>query len=146
MHPQDHLHEYVYEQGDTGAGDFLHFMNWLREVAPELTPNVYPVFKPKKLSPLQAADFVTWEQRFFACEHLRGRIPEVRESFAILMKLEKDWGVIDRPKLIEWCDWMEIPKRGASAPLSQRERARWRPAPLSKIKRLSAPRGRGAGH
>lgn len=133
-HPHDHLQEFVYERGDTGQGDFSALLDWVREAAGDrLAEQVYPTFKPKSLEPLQAADFAAWEQRFVVSRRVQGFSDGFRESMGILLTLRNrnDWGLVAKPKLIEWCDWLGVPKR-TSVKRPQKERAKWRPAPLRK--------------
>jgi hypothetical protein len=124
--------EFVFEDGDTGRGDFLRFMDWTREATRNKIDPAYPVFKPKSLEPIQAADFVCWEQRYVATKKALGNYTALRDSLAVLLKVDHSWGLIHRTKLIEYCDWLAVPKRTASAHVSQKERARWRPEPLRK--------------
>ena len=135
------IKEFAFEQGDTGFGDLLHFMTWMRKaVAPGTLDSIHPVPKPKSLEPLQAADFAAWEQRYVASRRLTGQLGSIRDSLRELMKVKNDWGVIDQPKLLEYCEWLGVPKRTSSTRLSQKERARWRPVPMRKS---SAPGERG---
>jgi hypothetical protein len=139
---KDLISEFVFEEGDSGFGDLLQFMNWARKaVRPGALDCVYPIPKPKTLEPLQAADFTAWEQRYVAAKRSAGEIPEFRPSLRALMTVRNDWGVIDGPKLVEYCEWLGVPKRAASQRVSQKERARWRPLPLRK-----AETKRGGGH
>jgi hypothetical protein len=129
-HPRDMLCEFVFEEGDCDRGDLLHFMDWVRKLIGkdwEKCCNIYPVFKPKTLEPLQAADFAAWEQRTIATEFIEGEFVGFRPAMQQFLRLENDNGIIDKPKLIEYCDSLGVPKREAWRLMSQRERARWRP-------------------
>jgi hypothetical protein len=59
------------------------------------------------------------------------------DSFQVLRKVKNDWGIIQRPKLTEYCSWLGIPRRDSGAFASQKERAKWRPRPFAKKKRIS---------
>jgi hypothetical protein len=85
------------------------------------------------LEPLQSADFVAWEQRFVAAKRLKNELTELRGSLSALMRVKNDWGVINQPTLIEWCDWLSVPQRAASAKFSQKDYARWRPSRLRRM-------------
>jgi hypothetical protein len=126
-HPHDVLTEFVFEQGDNLQGDLMFFMDLVRRRVPNLA-GIYPQFKPKSLEPLQACDFVAWEQRDVVKKKLENRYERIRESLQELFTLKRDWGVSDKGTLEAWINDMEVPLR--STPMSKREVGKWRPKPL----------------
>jgi hypothetical protein len=83
-----------------------------------------PIFLDKSYTPLQAADFVMWEQAFLSKSFLaNNRQPVVaRESFTELTKTPHDWGVMNKDDIIGFCEEFGVPKVGelrAWTPLSR---------------------------
>jgi hypothetical protein len=126
-HPHDSLTEFVFEEGDNLQGDLMFFMDHVRKRIPDLS-GIYPQFKSKSLEPLQACDFVAWEQRAVVKKRLANRYDQVRDSLRALIGLRKDWGVSDQRTLEDWIKDMDVPLR--SAPMTRREIGKWRPKPL----------------
>jgi hypothetical protein len=122
---------FFFEDGDKHKGDFIWFMDEVVRLNKNIFQGVRPHFEPKTVAPLQAADFVMWEQFNLAKDRLKN--PEnpaaVRECFQELMTIPKDWGFIDKTMLLKFCaDW-QIPRRGHSG-------RKWSPI-ISRRKRLS---------
>ena len=126
-HPRDSLTEFVFEEGDHLQGDLMFFMDNVRRRAKELG-GIYPQFKPKSLEPLQACDFVAWEQRYVVTKKLKNQYDHVRESLRDLMTLKNEWGISNPETLREWVIFLGVPER--SQPMTKRELGKWRPKPL----------------
>ena len=144
-HPHDSLDRFVFEEGDTGFGDLRAWMDWVREVAPSGSLDaIYPVSRSKALQPLQAADFAAWEQRYAAVKRVQALELDYRPSMASLLKVKHQWGVTSRDNIVEISERFGIPSRVAGQRPSQRETAKWRPAPFAALKASRSKRnGRG---
>ena len=57
------INRFVFESGDNGQADFAWLMARIVEAGAGRLEAVRPIFEPKSLKPLQAADFVAWETR-----------------------------------------------------------------------------------
>jgi hypothetical protein len=106
---------FVFEDGDKHKGDFMWMMDEFFRINPKRWGGIKPDFQPKSLSPLQAADFVLWEQSKLAKDYMKepNNPPEVRQSFQELMRIPRNWGVLNEEGLIAFCDDFGISKRGA---------------------------------
>jgi hypothetical protein len=105
--------EFVFEDGDKHKGDLMWMIDQFVRTDKRVNAGAAPNFRSKRVVPLQAADFVTWQQyRFVANKLTKADIkPHFYESFAQLVTIPKTWGVIDEEALVKFCVGFEIPKR-----------------------------------
>jgi hypothetical protein len=125
---------FIFEDGDKHKGDLIWIMDQFVRQNRKRHAGAAPIFRPKSLSPLQAADFVLWEQRRLFAERLAmpDSPPEVRRTMRELMGIKKTWGVFTEADLVKFCVDFEIPKRGASG--------RWSPISSARKARDAGPR------
>lgn len=106
---------FYFEDGDKHKGDFIWLIDQIVAQDKRRMSGAKPHFEPKTVVPLQAADFVMWEQLNLAKDHIRNpqSAAAVRKSFQQLMTIPRDWGVIDHEKLVRFCDEFDVPKRAS---------------------------------
>ena len=133
-HPNDPIQDWVFEHGDRGKGDLEKLLGFVQEHAKRrlrqsqstdpLKP-LLPVFKHKSkdLSPLQAADFVAWEQRNALIKNVP--VDQLRESLQLLLRVKHESGVVSRRSLLDYAERLGVFKRTVT--LTQRQAGRWRP-------------------
>ena len=106
---------FVFEDGDKGKGDFIWMIDQVVSRNKRMFKGIKPDFQGKELAPLQAADFVLWEQLYVEKKRLRnpslGRHVS-RDSFKELLGIKRTWGLMDYASLVRFCVEFEIPKRG----------------------------------
>jgi hypothetical protein len=106
----------------------MHFMKWVGELSKGDLECIYPVFKPKRFEPLQAADFAGWAKRYAVKQALAGTFSEFEPCLVAVMRIPHDYGMVDRDRLTEHVDLFGVPKRDVWKTLSQKEQSKWRPA------------------
>ncbi len=112
--------KFVFEDGDLNKGDFIWLMNQVVRKNKPILSALSPVFEPTKVAALQAADFVSWANRRaiqvkFGDETLRLN-QSLADAFVPLVKTrgKNIWGWLDEPRLLEFCEQFDIPRRGDS--------------------------------
>jgi hypothetical protein len=122
---------FIFEDGDKHKGDFIWMMDQFIGKDTRLLGGVKPSFESKDLAPLQACDFVMWEQFNVAKDRIKNPAAPapLRDSFNALYSIPSEWGVIDYEKLIKFCDDFDVPKRGEA------------PRPWSPFRDVRLPRG-----
>jgi hypothetical protein len=124
----------IFENGDQGKGDLIWLVDQvLRSLAAR--HNAILTFHPNKIAPLQAADFVMWEQRRLTKDRLMSSEEpvEFRKPLQELMTIKKRWGILDKTMIVKFCEDFDVPKRGVSA-------APWTPAILERKARAAVRR------
>ena len=110
--------EFVFESGDTGKGDLERIIGlandqirraWRRRSIAGQPPLIEPVFKSKALCPLQAADFVAWEQRNAIAKGIP--IDQLRESLSELLQVPNKSGVVAVRHIKDYAVRLKIPAR-----------------------------------
>jgi hypothetical protein len=106
--------KFIFEDGDANKGDFMWVMDQFIRCDKRMLGGAKPQFESKDLAPLQACDFVMWEQFNLVKNRLKNpqSSAPLRESFKRLYSIKKQWGVIDHEKLIKFCEDFDVPKRG----------------------------------
>jgi hypothetical protein len=112
--------KFIFEDGDKHKGDFIWLMDQVIRKHRAIFSALSPIFEPKKLAPLQAADFVAWSNRRavqikFGDDSLR-LDADIADAFAPLVKTKGKnvWGWLDEDKLLKFCRQFDVPKRGDS--------------------------------
>lgn len=106
--------QFIFEDGDKHKGDFIWMMDQFVKPNKKLMTPIKPHFMPKKLPPLQAADFVLWEQFNAARTRLiTDAAIEWRPTLKQLSTIKKTWGFLNEEKLIKFCEDFCVPKRGS---------------------------------
>jgi hypothetical protein len=118
--PNDSMTEFVFEEGDKHKCDFMWMMDRVvRQNQPQLAIAI-PVFKPKTLGPLQAADLAGWTMRRAARVWLtrdeERALPEsIRQRLVELAKVPHRAGYLNREHITNFCRDHGVPRRGESA-------------------------------
>lgn len=120
--PRTLMPEFVFENGDKHKGDFIWMMDNVISANKRGLSGMSPIFKPKGLAPLQAADMTGWIQRTAIRARQTqsvARIPEsLRRSIRQVAHIPNKWGYMDKEVLVKFCQDYAIPKRG--------EKRQWR--------------------
>lgn len=108
---------FIFEDGDKNKGDFMWMMDQFYKLDKRVFAGARPSFEPKSLAPLQAADFVMWEQFHLAKDRIKNPVnpSAVRKSFRELLSIPHDWGVFDEEMLVKFCEGFGVPKRGVAS-------------------------------
>ena len=103
----------LFEDGDKHKGDFIWVMDRIAKLDWRLK-GIKPHFAGKDLTPLQAADFVMWEQSKLSKTHIAaaGKPFEVRPTFSELLNIPHEWGWMEKDDIIKFCVEFEVPKVG----------------------------------
>lgn len=116
-HPNDSMTEFVFEDGDKNKGDFIWMMDQIMRRDRPAFAGVVPVFKPKGLAPLQAADLAGWTMRratqvWLTKEQERSIPRVVLDALAGFGKVPHLAGYLNRDNIIKFCRDHDVPKRG----------------------------------
>lgn len=105
--------ELIFEDGDLNKGDLIWMIDRFTGHKKKILGGLFPTFKGKELSPLQAADFVAWEHLNAARERLlKPDVPAgLRETFKKLETIKKSWRIITEDQLLKFCADYDVPKR-----------------------------------
>ena len=96
--------EFVFEEEPGCQGQFVSFCERIG------LPS--PIFKPKELAPLQAADHIAWECHKLCSEHERhGSVDRMRKSLVALMKVPNHWDIFLPKDLNQACRELHVPLR-----------------------------------
>ena len=106
--------KFIFEDGDKHKGDFIWMVDQIVKWNKRLLAPMKPHFMPKKLAPLQAADFVLWEQFNASKTRLLTGAPIVwRPTLRQLSSVKHTWGMLNADRLIQFCEEYCVPKRGS---------------------------------
>src|SRR5438552_1165313 len=120
--------EFVFEEGDKNKGAFMWMMDRIvRHDRTGLAVDM-PVFKPKALAPLQAADLAGWTMRRAAkmwqlTKEQERSLPEpVREGLVELAKVPHLAGYLKREHITKFCRDHDVLRRASrlDGPVSSR--------------------------
>jgi len=116
-HRHDSMNQFVFEDGDEHKGDFIWIMDNLIRPRRREFALISPIFKPKALVPLQAADLAGWiERRAFKAwlieQPEKSIPPTVIDALLTLRNVPHLAGYLDKEKLILFCENHAVPKRG----------------------------------
>jgi hypothetical protein len=119
--PEDSMTEFVFEEGDKHKGDFIWMMERIvRQNRTELGI-VTPVFKPKALAPLQAADLDGWiMRRAFKVEITkepeRSLPAALVEAMMEIGRIPHISGDLGQEHITKFCEAHGVPNRGQDGP------------------------------
>jgi hypothetical protein len=119
-HPKDSMTEFVFEEGDKNKGDFMWMMDRIVRRNRTGLAVAIPVFKPKALAPLQAADLAGWTMRraakvWLTKEQERALPKPIRERLVELAKVPHRAGYLNQEHITKFCRDHGVPQRGESA-------------------------------
>lgn len=97
---------YVFESGTKGKGQLIDIME--RDGFPS------PNFLDKDCPPLQAADFVSWEQSKVLRQIRDNNLYRFRKSFEELQRMPKEWGIYKQEQLETICKKAGFARRSMS--------------------------------
>jgi hypothetical protein len=116
-HPHDSMTSFVFEEGDANKGDFMWVMDGIVRQDRSNLKVAVPVFMPKGLAQLQAADLSGWVMRraFKAAitkEPERNLPAPLVEALIRVGKIPHLSGSLGREHLTRFCELHDVPKRG----------------------------------
>jgi hypothetical protein len=116
-HPKDVMTEFVFEDGDKNKGDFIWMMERIVRRDRTALGVATPVFKPKGLAPLEAADLTGWTMRratkvWLTKEPERSLPNRIREVLLTLSTVPHLAGYLNREHIAKFCQDHNVPKRG----------------------------------